>query len=119
MTNTTSSETSVPRIAVLGLGYVGCVSAACFAKLGYQVTGIDRDQIKVINVLNGTAPFYEPELDILVHDNVAAGRLTASTSIEPVVNADFAFVYVGTPPEKNGNLGLEQLRRVINEIAGT
>src|SRR5437763_2635899 len=116
MSKAISSETSLPRIAVIGLGYVGSVTAACLAKLGSHVTGIDRDQIKVINVLNGTAPFYEPELDILVHDNVAAGRLTASTSIEPVVNADFAFVYVGTPPAKNGNLGLEQLRLVINEI---
>src|SRR5438105_10481301 len=117
MTNTTSSETSVPRIAVLGLGYVGCVSAACFAKLGYQVTGIDRDEIKVINVLNGIAPFYEPGLEPLVRDNVAAGRLTASTSIQPVVHSDIAFICVGTPSERNGNLGLEQLRRVISEIA--
>lgn len=119
MTKAMSSETSVPRIAVLGLGYVGCVSAACFAKLGYRVTGIDRDEIKVINVLNGIAPFYEPGLESLVRDNVAAGRLTASTSIQSVVDSDIAFICVGTPSEKNGNLGLEQLRRVINEIEGT
>jgi GDP-mannose 6-dehydrogenase len=114
-----SSEMPAPRIAVLGLGYVGCVSAACFAKLGYQVTGIDRDEIKVTNVLNGIAPFYEPGLESLVRDNVAAGRLTASTSIEPVVEADIALVCVGTPSEKNGNLGLEQLRRVVKEIEAT
>jgi GDP-mannose 6-dehydrogenase len=119
MTNTTSFEKPVPRIAVLGLGYVGCVSAACFAKLGYQVTGIDRDEIKVINVLNGIAPFYEPGLEFLVRNNVAAGRLTASASIEPVVDADIAFVCVGTPSEKNGNLGLDQLRRVVKEVAAT
>jgi len=119
MTNTTSSEAPAPRIAVLGLGYVGCVSAACFANLGYQVTGIDSDEIKVINVLNGIAPFYEPGLECLVRDNLAAGRLTASTSIQPVVEADIAFVCVGTPSEKNGNLGLEQLRRVVKEIAAT
>ncbi|MGI9075049.1 MAG: nucleotide sugar dehydrogenase [Bryobacteraceae bacterium] len=108
-----------PRIVVLGLGYVGCVSAACFAKLGYQVTGIDRDEIKVINVLNGIAPFYEAGLESLIRDNVAADRLTASTSIEPVVDADIAFVCVGTPSEKNGNLSLEQLRRVVKEIEAT
>jgi GDP-mannose 6-dehydrogenase len=119
MTNPTSSETPSPRIAVLGLGYVGCVSAACLANLGYQVTGIDRDEIKVINVLNGIAPFFEPGLESLVKDNVAAGRLTASTSIQPVVDADIAFVCVGTPSEKNGNLGLEQLRRAVKEIAAT
>ncbi|MGI8962496.1 MAG: nucleotide sugar dehydrogenase [Bryobacteraceae bacterium] len=114
-----SSQTLPPRIAVLGLGYVGCVSAACFAKLGYQVTGIDRDEIKVINVSNGIAPFYEPGLESLIRDNVAAGRLTASTSIQPIVDADIAFVCVGTPSEKNGNLNLEQLRRVVKEIAAT
>lgn len=119
MPNATSSESPAPRIAVLGLGYVGCVSAACFAKLGYQVTGIDRDEIKVVNVLNGTAPFYEPGLESLVRDNVAAGRLTASASIQPVVDADIAFVCVGTPSEKNGNLGVEQLRRVVKEVAAT
>src|SRR5690348_14181509 len=119
MRDTRSSQQPVPRIAVLGLGYVGCVSAACFAKLGYHVTGIDPDEIKVINVLNGIAPFYEPGLELLVRDNVAAGRLTASASIEPVMDADIAFVCVGTPSEKNGNLGLEQLRRVVKEIAAT
>ncbi|MFL6350353.1 MAG: nucleotide sugar dehydrogenase [Bryobacteraceae bacterium] len=112
-------ETPTPRIVVLGLGYVGCVSAACFAKLGYQVTGIDRDEIKVINVSNGIAPFYEPGLESLIRDSVTAGRLTASTSIEPVVDADIAFVCVGTPSERNGNISLEQLRRVVNEIGAT
>src|SRR5437868_7992893 len=119
MTNPTSSETPSPRIAVLGLGYVGCVSAACLANLGYQVTGIDPDEIKVINVLNGIAPFYEPGLEFLIRDNVAAGRLTASASIEPVADADIIFVCVGTPSEKSGNLGLDQLRRVVKEIAAT
>ena len=104
---------------MLGLGYVGCVSAACFANLGYQVIGIDRDEIKVINVLNGIAPFYEPGLESLVRDNVVAGRLTASTSIRAVVDADIAFVCVGTPSEKNGNLDLQQLRRVVKQIAAT
>jgi GDP-mannose 6-dehydrogenase len=119
MTNTISSEAASLRIAVLGLGYVGCVSAACFAKLGYQVTGIDRDEIKVINVLNGIAPFYEPGLECLVRDNVAAGRLTATTSLDSLEDADITFVCVGTPSEKNGNLGLEQLRRVVKEVAAT
>jgi GDP-mannose 6-dehydrogenase len=119
MTNTPSFEKPMARIAVLGLGYVGCVSAACFAKLGYHVTGIDPDEIKVINVLNGIAPFYEPGLEFLVRDNVATGRLTASASIQPVVDADIVFVCVGTPSEKNGNLGLDQLRRVVKEIAAT
>lgn len=102
---------------MLGLGYVGCVTAACLASLGHRVLGIDRDQHKVDNVLNGRAPFYEPGLDQLVRDNTAAGRLTASTSADGIAEADIALICVGTPSEKNGNLGLGQLRRAIEEIA--
>jgi GDP-mannose 6-dehydrogenase len=114
-----SSEVSSVQVAVLGLGYVGCVSAACLAQLGYRVTGIDRDESKVDNVLNGVAPFFEPGLESLVRDNVAAGRLTASRSIDRIDDADIALVCVGTPSEKNGNLGLDQLRRVVHDIAAT
>lgn len=113
------SEIQVPRIAVLGLGYVGCVSAACLAELGYCVTGIDRDETKVSSVLLGLAPFYERGLGAMVQTNVSAGRLTATTSIDALADADIAFICVGTPSEKNGNLGLEQLRRVACEIAET
>jgi len=102
---------------VLGLGYVGCVTAACFASLGHRVLGVDRDQHKVDNVLKGLAPFYEPGLEELVRENTAAGRLTASTSAQAVVDADIALICVGTPSEKNGNLGLSQLKRAIEEIA--
>jgi GDP-mannose 6-dehydrogenase len=104
---------------VLGLGYVGCVSAACLAQLGLRVTGIDRDEYKVENVRKGIAPFFEPGLESLVRENAAAGRLTASTSIDALAEADVALVCVGTPSERNGNLGLDQLRRVIQDIAGT
>ena len=105
------------QVAVLGLGYVGCVTAACLASLGHRVLGIDRDQHKVDNVLQGRAPFYEPGLDELVRQNTAAARLTASTSADGIADADIALVCVGTPSEKNGNLGLGQLRRAIDEIA--
>jgi GDP-mannose 6-dehydrogenase len=105
------------QVAVFGLGYVGCVTAACLASLGHRVLGIDRDQHKVDNVLNGRAPFYEPGLDELVRENTAAGRLSASTSADGIADAEIALICVGTPSEKNGNLGLGQLRRVIEEIA--
>lgn len=114
-----SSEGPTVHIAVLGLGYVGCVSAACLASLGHRVTGIDRDEGKVANISDGIAPFFEPDLEALIHENVAAGRLTATTSIQAVESADVAIVCVGTPSEKNGNLGLEQLGRVIGEITST
>ena len=108
---------SPTQIAVLGLGYVGCVTAACLASLGHRVLGIDRDKHKVDNVLNGHAPFFEPELEELVRENVRAGRLTASATPEGIVDAGIVLVCVGTPSEKNGNLGLAQLRRAIEEIA--
>ena len=106
------------QISVFGLGYVGCVTAACLANLGHRVIGVDRDQNKVDSILNSRAPFYEPGLEDLIHSTVASGRLSAVTSIhEALVNADVCLICVGTPSERNGNLGLDQLRRVIEEIA--
>ncbi|HYL77035.1 MAG TPA: nucleotide sugar dehydrogenase [Bryobacteraceae bacterium] len=108
------------HIAVLGLGYVGCVTAACFAELGYAVIGVDRDERKVCDVLAGRSPFYEPGLEPLVQRNIAAGRLSATSSLaEAIQDAAIAFLCVGTPSAKNGDLGLEQLQRVVAEIAAT
>jgi GDP-mannose 6-dehydrogenase len=108
------------QIAVLGLGYVGCVTAACLAKIGHRVTGVDRDQFKVDTVRAGRAPFFEPGLEDLVLAAVSAHRLTASVSLtDALADADVALICVGTPSEKNGNLGLDQLRRVSQEIALT
>jgi GDP-mannose 6-dehydrogenase len=105
-------------IAVLGVGYIGCVTAACLAKLGHRVIGIDRDAHKIESVLKGQAPFYEPGLEPIVRSAVENGLLTATTSLsEGLRDADIALVCVGTPSERNGNLGLGQLRRVIAEIA--
>src|SRR5690349_7803424 len=99
------------RVVVFGLGYVGCVTAACFADLGHAVIGVDKDENKVSNILRGHAPFFEPELEELVGSNVAAGRLTATTdTVAALANADIALICVGTPSEKNGNLSLDQLR---------
>jgi len=105
------------QLAVLGLGYVGCVTAACLASLGHRVWGIDPDEHKVKAVGNGRAPFYEPGLEDLVRENIAAGRLSVATSAGALVNADIALICVGTPSEKNGNPGLRQLRRAVTEVA--
>lgn len=108
------AETSV---VVVGLGYVGCVTAACLAALGRRVVGVDKDEFKVKAVLESHAPFYEPGLEEIIRANVAAGRLSASTSLrEALAQADVALICVGTPSERNGNLGLDQLRRVTAEI---
>ena len=96
---------------------MGCVTAACFARVGHHVTGVDKDSYKVEKVKAGEAPFFEPGLDEAVRDSVASGLLTATTSTEEALrNADVALLCVGTPSERNGNLGLEQLRRVVEEI---
>ena len=107
------------NIAVFGMGYVGCVTAACFTSLGHTVIGVDRDHHKIADVVAGRAPFYEPGLQELVAKGVASGLLTATQSTaDALKNADVALVCVGTPSERNGNLGLDQLRRVVEEIAG-
>lgn len=102
----------------MGLGYVGSVTAACLAELGHAVTGVDTDEGKVENIRQGRAPFYEPGLEAIIEECVQAGRLRATASIrEALQEAEVALVCVGTPSEKNGNLGLDQLRRVVEAIS--
>jgi GDP-mannose 6-dehydrogenase len=104
-------------IAVLGLGYVGCVTAACLAKLGHRVYGIDKDEAKIASILAAKAPFYEPGLEEAIRETVAAGNLSASTELESgLASSDIALVCVGTPSARNGNLSVEQLERVLGEI---
>jgi GDP-mannose 6-dehydrogenase len=107
-------------VVVLGLGYVGCVTAACLAELGHSVIGVDRDGAKVNNITEGRAPFYEPGLEALVASGVRSGCLRATTSAsEPLRDADIVMACVGTPSERNGNLGLDQLKRAVEEIAAS
>ena len=107
-----------PRnICVFGLGYVGSVTATCLAQLGHSVVGVDRDEHKVDSLNQRQAPFFEPNLEEMIRNNVDAGRLRASTSAaEGLADADVALLCVGTPSEASGNLGLDQLRRVVEEI---
>ena len=105
-------------VAVFGLGYVGCVTSACLASLGHQVRGVDKDAFKVSEVNAGRAPFFEPGLPALVEAGVQSGRLRATTSAaEALEGAAVALLCVGTPSEKNGDLDLNFLRRVAEEIA--
>jgi len=108
----------LPAIAVFGLGYVGCVTAACFAELGYRVTGVDVDARKVTAIQEGQSPFYEPGLEPLIAKHIASGRLSAALSTADALrDADFVFLCVGTPSAPNGNLNLDYLRKVSTEIA--
>jgi GDP-mannose 6-dehydrogenase len=110
------------KIAVFGLGYVGAVTAACLARLGHRVTGIDRDPFKVESLKAGKAPFYEPGLEQIIRETVAAGGLSASLdtildTTQALAEADVAMVCVGTPSGPDGNLSLHQVRRVCEDIA--
>ena len=105
-------------VAVFGLGYVGCVTAACLAELGHRVIGVDRDVRKIQSISECRAPFYEPGLEEIVRRVVHSGRFRATVSpAEALAESDLALICVGTPSERNGNLGLEQLRRVVQDIA--
>mgnify|MGYP002623497735 CR=1 FL=1 len=114
-----SSVTNPARIAVLGLGYIGCVTSACLAKLGHIVTGVDLDQFKVDSVNQSSAPFYEPGLEPIIKESVQAARLRPTTDLGPALAAsDIALLCVGTPSDEYGNQSLEQLERVCAAIAG-
>ncbi|MDT7778654.1 MAG: GDP-mannose 6-dehydrogenase [Acidobacteriota bacterium] len=105
------------RLSVFGLGYVGCVSAACFAKEGHEVTGVDVNSTKVEIINSGKSPIVEMGIGELIAEMVAAGRLRATTnSAEAVANSDMSLVCVGTPSRDNGSLDLTYVKRVCQEI---
>lgn len=106
-----------PRLSVFGLGYVGCVSAACFAKNGNAVIGVDSQQTKAELFATGKSPIVEPGLDELISSGVAAGRLRATNVAgEAVMNSDISIVCVGTPSQSNGSLNAAGVERVCEEI---
>jgi UDPglucose 6-dehydrogenase len=89
------------RIAMIGSGYVGLVSGACFADFGHEVVCVDLDETKIEKLRQGVIPIYEPGLDQLVADNVAAKRLSFTTDLaEAVVDSEVVFIAVGTPSRR-------------------
>ena len=88
------------RISVVGCGYLGAVHAASMAKLGHEVVGIDVDQAKINELSSGRAPFFEPGLPELLTESIASGRLSFSTDMADVSDAEVHFVCVGTPQRK-------------------
>jgi UDPglucose 6-dehydrogenase len=87
----------VPRLSVIGTGYLGATHAVCMAELGFEVVGIDVDAEKVARLAAGVVPFFEPGLEELLRKNLEAGRLTFSTSFAAAAAADVHFICVGTP----------------------
>jgi len=106
------------QICVVGVGYVGLVTAACFADLGNRVVALDVDEKRVENLKKGIMPIYEPGLEELVKRNVKAGRLSFSTSyMEALKGAEFAFIAVGTPSGVDGNADLQYVDSAARSIA--
>ncbi|HEY0376151.1 MAG TPA: nucleotide sugar dehydrogenase [Pyrinomonadaceae bacterium] len=105
------------KLSVFGLGYVGCVSAACFAKEGHAVTGVDVNRTKVEIINGGRSPIVEAGINELIGEMVAAGRLRATTDSGAAVrDSEISLVCVGTPSQPNGSLDLAYVRRVCEEI---
>lgn len=105
-------------LCIIGSGYVGLVSGACFAEVGHNVICVDNDQRKVDALQSGKIPIYEPGLEEIVHRNVAAKRLRFTNSIEDGVdNSQIIFIAVPTPPQPDGSVDLSFIERVAREIA--
>jgi len=106
-------------LCIIGSGYVGLVSGACFAEVGHRVVCVDNDQRKVDALQAGKIPIYEPGLEDLVHRNVAAKRLRFTNSIEDGVDdSQIIFIAVPTPPQADGSVDLTYIEKVAREIAG-
>jgi len=106
------------NVAVIGTGYVGLVAGTCFAHGGHHVTCVDIDARKVERLRAGSIPIYEPGLDVLVLDNVAAGRLHFTTdTAEAVRDAEAVFIAVGTPPQEDGSADLSHVLGVAQKVA--
>jgi UDPglucose 6-dehydrogenase len=107
------------KLTIIGTGYVGLVTGACFAEVGHQVVCVDNDAAKVKVLQAGGVPIYEPGLEELVKKNVAAGRLAFTTSTaEGVEKSDIVFIAVPTPPLPDGSVDMSFLEKVAREIAG-
>ena len=107
------------HISMIGSGYVGLVSGACFSEFGFNVTCVDKDAAKVESLLRGEIPIYEPGLDQLVAKNMQAGRLNFTTDLaKAVADSDVVFIAVGTPTRRgDGHADLSYVFAAAEEIA--
>lgn len=105
------------KITIVGTGYVGLVTGACFSEVGIDVTCVDIDELKIENLKKGIIPIYEPGLEDLVHRNVKKGRLHFSTKLsESLDGAEVVFGAVGTPPDEDGSADLKYVLEVAREV---
>ena len=100
------------RVSIFGLGYVGCVTAACLAKAGHEVFGVDLNADKVAMINAGRSPVIEPGLSELIAESVQDGRLRATVSVDLAIrHCDVAMICVGTPSGRNGQIDTTALGR--------
>jgi UDPglucose 6-dehydrogenase len=105
------------KITIVGTGYVGLVSGACFAEVGIQVVCVDVNESKIEGLKNGYLPIYEPGLEEIVKRNYASGRLSFCTRLgEAIQGAEVVFIAVGTPPGEDGSADLQYVLAVAKEI---
>ena len=104
-------------ISLFGLGYVGSVSAACFARMGHRVIGVDVSPAKVEMLASGRSPIIEAQMNEYISEGHAVGRLTATTdAVMAVQDSEISFVCVGTPSLRSGKLDLSHIEKVAGEI---
>jgi UDPglucose 6-dehydrogenase len=105
------------KICVIGSGYVGLVTSACFADFGNAVVGVDIDREKVKHLNKGKVPFYEPGVDELIKNNIKDGRLAFTTDSKKVINdSDLIFICVGTPTHRDGSIDLSYVEQAARDI---
>lgn len=106
------------KITIIGSGYVGLTTGACFAEVGHEVLCVDNDDKKIARLLKGDIPIYEPGLEEIVLKNVASGNLRFTTSTEDgVVSGEVIFIAVPTPPNEDGSVDLRFIEKVAREIS--
>jgi UDPglucose 6-dehydrogenase len=104
-------------IAIFGSGYVGLVTGTCFAAAGVEVIGVDVDPAKLSRLQQGECPIYEPGLQALMHEAIAAGRLRfTSAAAAAIAAAEILFIAVGTPPDPDGHADLQYVLAVARSI---
>src|SRR5690349_12066760 len=106
------------HIAVIGTGYVGLVTGACFAEFGNTVTCVDKDAAKIQSLIEGRVPIYEPGLEAIVQKNLKEGRLAFSTDVADAIEKSLVVLLaVGTPDRGDGFADMSQIEEVAQQIA--
>ena len=114
---TANRKGPIVKISVFGLGYVGTVSAGCFAKEGHQILGVDPVQTKVNLINQGQCPIIEADIGQIIASTVNAGRLRATDdATQAIQETELSFICVGTPSQANGNLDFRYIRRICEQI---